>query len=123
MKGSMGTRRLVAGAVMAALLAAACGSGSTNAPGPGPDPILPPTTPPTPQIAVLVGAGDIADCDAPDRGARAEATAKLLDRIGGTVFTTGDNAYFNATAADFRNCYDPRWGRHKGRTYPSPGNH
>jgi hypothetical protein len=119
----MGSGRLAAAAVMAAVLAAACGSGSTSIPGPGPDPILPPATPPTPQVAVFVGAGDIADCDAPDRGVNAEATAKLLDRIAGTVFTTGDNAYFNATAADFRNCYDPRWGRHKGRTYPSPGNH
>jgi acid phosphatase type 7 len=92
-------------------------------PTPVPDPTPTPTPPPTPQIAVLVGAGDIADCDAEDRGANAEATARLLDKISGTVFTTGDNAYFNATGADFRNCYDPRWGRHKGRTYPSPGNH
>jgi len=36
-----------------------------------------------------VGAGDIAR-----RGDReAEATAKLLDGIAGTVFTVGDNAY------------------------------
>jgi 3',5'-cyclic AMP phosphodiesterase CpdA len=118
MKDALSAWALAAGVLIAAWLAAACGSGS-NRPGPGPDPI----NPPTPQIAVLVGAGDIADCNAPDRGAAAEATAKLLDRIAGTVFTTGDNVYFNATAADFRNCYDPRWGRHKIRTYPAPGNH
>jgi 3',5'-cyclic AMP phosphodiesterase CpdA len=104
--------------------AVACG-GQANPPGPGPDPIGvdPPSAPPSPQIAVLVGAGDIADCGAVDRGINAEATAKLLDKITGTVFTAGDNAYFDGTAADFRNCYDPRWGRHKSRTYPSPGNH
>ena len=118
----MGRRTLAAG-VLAALLAGACGGSSTNAPGPGPNPFNQPTTSLTPQIAVLVGAGDIADCDAADRGAGAESTAKLLDGIPGTVFTTGDNVYFNATAADFRNCYEPRWGRHRGRTFPAPGNH
>jgi hypothetical protein len=68
---------------------------------------------------VLVGAGDIAMCHAPG----AEATAKLLDRISGTVFTAGDNAYMDGSAADYRNCYDPTWGRHRRRTRPVPGNH
>jgi len=110
-------------ALMLASLAVACSGGGASPPGPpgGPTPVDPPG--PTPQVAVLVGAGDIADCGAADRGVNAEATAKLIDKIAGTVFTTGDNVYFNATAADFRNCYEPRWGRHKGRTYPSPGNH
>ena len=65
---------------------------------------------------VLVGAGDIADCDA-------SATAALLDNIPGTVFTAGDNAYPNGSSADYTQCYDPSWGRHKVRTRPSPGNH
>ena len=69
--------------------------------------------------AILVGAGDIAVCgDAAD-----EATALLLDRIPGTVFTTGDNAYEDGTALEFSDCYDPTWGRHRPRTRPSPGNH
>jgi acid phosphatase type 7 len=126
MPGCWRPRTLAVWALISASVAAACSDKRSSPPGPGPDPIIivaPPPPPPTPQIAVLVGAGDIADCGAPDRGANAEATAKLLDKIAGTVFTTGDNAYFNATAADFRNCYDPRWGRHKSRTYPSPGNH
>jgi len=67
----------------------------------------------------LVGAGDIAVCGRPG----AELTAQLLDTIGGTVFTTGDNAYPDGTAEDFRDCYDPTWGRHRARTRPSPGNH
>ncbi|HYT72635.1 MAG TPA: Ig-like domain-containing protein, partial [Gemmatimonadales bacterium] len=66
--------------------------------------------------AVLVGAGDIADCDA-------EPTAALLDNIAGTVFTAGDNAYSSGSTSDYANCYDPSWGRHKARTRPSPGNH
>jgi hypothetical protein len=69
--------------------------------------------------AVLVGAGDIGLCGSP----AAEATARLLDGIAGVVFTAGDNAYPEGTAADFRNCYEPTWGRHKSRTYPTPGNH
>ncbi len=74
---------------------------------------------------ILLGAGDIADCfhyeGADSTGG--EATAKLLDRMVGTVFTTGDNAYGSGTAAEFEECYEPSWGRHKARTYPSPGNH
>ncbi len=82
-----------------------------------PGPTIPPLASPSgPQV--FVGAGDIAMCDA-----NSEATARLLDTIGGTVFTTGDNAYFHGTRADFANCYEPTWGRHKGRTRPTPGNH
>jgi hypothetical protein len=68
---------------------------------------------------VLVGAGDIATCGS----AKDEATAKLLDTIPGTVFTTGDNVYNSGTAREFATCYDPNWGRHKARTRPTPGNH
>jgi len=68
---------------------------------------------------VLVGAGDIASCDS--RGD--EITARLLDRIAGTVYTTGDNAYEYGTDQQFRECYHPSWGRHRARTRPTPGNH
>ena len=70
--------------------------------------------------AVFVGAGDIADCS--DLSG-AEATAKLLDAIPGTVFTVGDNAYEGGTAKQFRDCYGTTWGRHKSRTRPTAGNH
>lgn len=72
-----------------------------------------------PTSAVLVGAGDIASC----ASSGDEETANLLDEISGTVFTAGDLAYENGSAADFSNCYAPSWGRHKSRTRPSPGNH
>jgi len=68
---------------------------------------------------ILVGAGDIADCDTPWD----EATADLLDAIPGTVFTAGDNVYEDGTAEEYANCYGPSWGRHKDRTYPAIGNH
>src|SRR5262245_7653148 len=68
---------------------------------------------------VLVGAGDIGDCNT----SGSAATAALLDHISGTVFTAGDNVYPNGTAEDFRDCYERTWGRHLTRTRPSPGNH
>jgi len=70
---------------------------------------------------VFVGAGDIASCTSTGD----EATAKLLDTIPGTVYTTGDNAYESGTASEFENCYAPSWGRPtiEERTYPTLGNH
>jgi hypothetical protein len=50
-------------------------------------------------------------------------TGRLLDSQPGTVFIAGDIAYTDGTAEQFRNCYDPVWGRHKDRTRPAPGNH
>ena len=71
---------------------------------------------------LLIGAGDIGFCGPPGTSGT-EATARLLDRLEGTVFTAGDNAYPMGNADDFRRCYDPSWGRHRTRTKPSPGNH
>jgi hypothetical protein len=70
--------------------------------------------------AVLVGAGDIASCD---DLAGAQATAKLLDSIPGTVFAVGDLAYPDGSDEQFANCYGLTWGRFKDRTRPAPGNH
>jgi acid phosphatase type 7 len=69
---------------------------------------------------VLVGAGDIASC----QSSGDEATARLIaDMPSATVFTLGDDAYEDGTAAEFNHCYDPSWGRFKARTKPSVGNH
>jgi hypothetical protein len=72
-----------------------------------------------PETAVLVGAGDIGKCGS----VQAVATAKLIDKIEGSVFTAGDNAYPKGRQSDFLRCYDPTWGRHLKRTRPVPGNH
>jgi hypothetical protein len=69
---------------------------------------------------VLVGAGDIASCD---DLAGAEATAKLIDNIPGTVFAAGDLAYPDGSDEQFAKCYGPTWGRFKDRTRPTAGNH
>lgn len=69
-------------------------------------------------FAIMVGAGDIA-YDGPG----AEATARLLDNIPGTVFTLGDNAYQNGSLGEYQKYYHPSWGRHLKRTRPVVGNH
>lgn len=70
-------------------------------------------------LHTLLAAGDIAVCGKPG----AQVTAKLLDRLPGTILTLGDLAYWKGSANEFRRCYDPTWGRHKHRTWPAPGNH
>ena len=84
--------------------------------------ISPPPAPPSLDLAtstaqVLVGAGYIASCSVTTD----DATSALLDNIPGTVFTTGDNALTSGSDADYKNCYDPSWGRHKARTRPAVG--
>jgi hypothetical protein len=78
-----------------------------------------------PGDVVLLGAGDIASCSSK---AKDEKTAALLDslvadRPDAIVFTAGDNAYENGSAADYTNCYGPSWGRFLARTRPALGNH
>jgi 3',5'-cyclic AMP phosphodiesterase CpdA len=68
---------------------------------------------------VFVGAGDIARCGMGD----AEATARLLDRIPGTVFTLGDNVQDAGAAEEYEKCFEPTWGRHRSRMLPTIGNH
>jgi hypothetical protein len=70
------------------------------------------------RVAVLLAAGDIADC----RNQGDEATARILAKQSGTVAPLGDIAYPNGSTADFA-CYDATWGRFKNRTRPAPGNH
>jgi len=70
--------------------------------------------------AILLAAGDIASCSKTGD----EATGKMLDDMPGwPIAGLGDNVYPDGTAAEFTNCYEPSWGRHKNRTWPSPGNH
>lgn len=94
-------------------------SSAPSIPSPSPS-VTTPTPAPTP-IAdpVLVGAGDIAECDSEED----EATADLLDAIEGTVYTLGDNVYPSASEETLRDCFGPSWGRHLDRMLPVAGNH
>ena len=73
--------------------------------------------PGTPQV--FVGAGDVGTC----AKTYDEATGRLLDSIGGTVFVLGDNAYPDGADSSYKKCFHPAWGRHKKRIHPVPGNH
>ena len=113
----MSCRFWVRGLFALAAFSAACG-GTRSTPG---GPSEPP--PITPQTAILVGAGDIADCGN-NGGIHARDTGKMLDTmVSDAIFTAGDNAYMFGSTEDYKNCYDPAWGRFKSKTYPVPGNH
>jgi hypothetical protein len=118
----------VAAIVICAGVFSQCSGGAPGTPPSAPSPTIPgpPTVPspnptPPPPIApqVFSGAGDIARCNE----GNAAGVSRLFDTIGGTIFTLGDNAYMNGTSREYRDCYEPTWGRHKYRTYPTPGNH
>lgn len=106
-------------ASLALLAATTCGDVS---PQPG-------NTPPPPDQAdaLVVAAGDIANCGS----SGAEHTAQLLDAVfpvgtppaAGLVLALGDNAYNDGTLRQYQQCYGPTWGRHLSRTQPVPGNH
>ena len=87
------------------------------------------TNQPSASAPIFIGAGDIAECGSkPASDSKAEQTARLLDaevaaNPGAVVFTIGDNAYQDATLAEYMSCYDPTWGRHNARVHPNAGNH
>ena len=70
--------------------------------------------------AILLAVGDIAGCADQFMD---EATAEMVADLPGTVALLGDVVYQNGTRWQFRNCYDPSWGRVLSRSRPSPGNH
>jgi hypothetical protein len=73
-----------------------------------------------PAAAVLLAAGDIAECDQPGD----EATARLLaEHPTATIAALGDLAYQHGTPEEFRRCFGPSWGRFRNRIRPAAGNH
>ena len=82
--------------------------------------------------SVLIGAGDIARCDAQGD----EQTARLVDsvlraneaaKVHDEVFTVGDNTYPSGSAREFAQCWTASWGDTTKlimkNIRPSPGNH
>jgi alkaline phosphatase len=104
-------------------------------------PTVQPTPPPAAATAaevalsgasVLIGAGDIGNCN--NRGAA--LTARLMDsvlradsaaKVHDEAFTLGDNAYPNGSTRDFAMCFAPTWGDTAKlimkNIRPSVGNH
>lgn len=70
-------------------------------------------------VEVVLAAGDLADCGETTD----DLVAEVVDIHGGTIVTLGDNAYPSGRQEDFRECYEPTFGRHRWRTRPSLGNH
>jgi hypothetical protein len=116
----MCTRRLaaLAAALVSALLAGNCGGRSPTAPTPGGGGGGGGGTVPPPGPVRILAAGDIGEC-----GFGAHETGAMLGSMDGIILALGDLAYFQGTAANFRDCYDPAWGRFQDRTRPVPGNH
>lgn len=105
--------------------------GSGSPPPPPPPPPTPPPPPPPDGSPVVAAAGDIA-CDpasssfnggdgVPTR-CRQKYTSDLLTGTA-AVLPLGDNQYEEGTLTQFRQSYDPSWGRFKSVTHPSVGNH
>ena len=67
--------------------------------------------------AQLLAAGDVGSCSS--RGD--EATARLLDRLPGTIALLGDSVYEHGSIAEYRRCFS--WARHRARIRPAVGNH
>ena len=90
---------------------------------PTPDPVVPTTPPPIPPpgptstfVNVL---GDTGWCGSP----ALTPLAGLLEKFDGDILLAGDLAYPSGTMAEFRNCFEPSFGRFKPRMRATPGNH
>lgn len=117
-RSAAGTLRLAA-SVAALGLALAC---SSSPAGPSPGGGTPPpvgNNPLTGQTVVALGVGDIGMCNQP----AVAQTARLVAGLEGLLLLAGDIAYLHGSAADFRNCFNPEWGRFRSRWHPVPGNH
>ncbi len=71
------------------------------------------------QTAVVIGVGDIGMCGRP----AVAQVARLVASLEGHLLIAGDIAYFQGTAANFRDCFNPSWGQFRDRWNAVPGNH
>lgn len=120
----------------------ACGGGSPTAPAPvttvdpnrpapgppipstpDPEPVVPTVPPPIPppgssstSVNVL---GDTGWCGSPALG----PLARLFERYDGDILLAGDLAYPSGTMEEFKQCFEPSFGRFKSRMRATPGNH
>ena len=120
----------------------ACGGGSPtspapvttvdpNRPAPGPPipstpdpepvvPTVPPPIPPPGNSSTFVNVlGDTGWCGSPALG----PLARLFERHDGDILLAGDLAYPSGTMEEFKQCFEPSFGRFKSRMRATPGNH
>jgi hypothetical protein len=83
-------------------------------------PITPPVIPPPGNASTFVNVlGDTGWCGSPALG----PLGRLFDRYDGDILLAGDLAYPSGTMDEFRNCFEPSFGKFKSRMRASPGNH
>jgi acid phosphatase type 7 len=71
------------------------------------------------QTVTVIAVGDIGMCGRP----AVAQVANLVSSMEGEVLLAGDIAYFQGTAEQFRDCFNPSWGVFRPRWRPVPGNH
>ena len=90
---------------------------------PDPEPVVPttpPVIPPPGTSSTFVNVlGDTGWCGSPALG----PLARLFERFDGDILLAGDLAYPSGTMEEFRNCFEPSFGKFKSRMRASPGNH
>jgi hypothetical protein len=96
----------------------------TITPLPGSDPVEVPTTPPVIPLPGVTSTfvnvlGDTGWCGSPALA----PIARLFERFDGDIILAGDLAYPTGSIDDFRNCFEPSFGRFKSRMRAAPGNH
>jgi hypothetical protein len=107
----MHTPRAIAAAIILTTFFSRCTSSADVTSGSPGTPLLPPVT--------LLAVGDIASCS----NANDDLTAALADTVDAKIIIPGDIAYESGSEADFKNCFEPSWGKLKSRIRPAPGNH
>ena len=92
----------------------------TPTPDPDPVPTTPPVIPPPGTTSTFVNVlGDTGWCGSPALG----PLSRLFERFDGDILLAGDLAYPSGTMEEFRNCFEPSFGKFKSRMRASPGNH
>src|SRR5687768_12833792 len=71
------------------------------------------------QTVTMIAAGDIGMCGRP----AVAQVANLVATLEGDLLLAGDIAYFQGTAEQFRDCFNPSWGQFRPRWHAVPGNH
>jgi hypothetical protein len=109
-------RQLATALILGTLFLGTCSSSPS---GPSPTDTRSGAVPSTPVTVSMIGAGDIGVCGRPE----VAQTARLVAGLDGDVLLAGDIAYYQGTAANFRDCFNPSWGQFRSRWHPVPGNH
>lgn len=90
---------------------------------PDPEPVVPttpPVIPPPGSSSTFVNVlGDTGWCGSPALG----PLARLFEHFDGDILLAGDLAYPSGTMEEFKQCFEPSFGRFKSRMRASPGNH